>query len=144
MAVRVAFDYQIVSSSWVVIVWASSPWAGGWDKTYLAHLRWLTAIVNVRWGLQFPHGPMCAPNTWVNAMGAYCTHTSHMLKQRRYIYIFIYIQEERSRVYVYVYLFDIFDKASLHWKRLKAQQSIIRYLSLPDLATSLHIMICML
>ena len=22
------------------------------------------------WGIQFPHGPMCAPNTWVNAMGA--------------------------------------------------------------------------
>ena len=72
-----------------VIVWVSSPWAGGWDKKKpsLAHLRWLTVIVDVRWGLQFPHGPMCAPNTWVNAMGAYCTHTSHMCKQRGYIHM---------------------------------------------------------
>ena len=23
----------------------------------------------MRWGLQFPHGPMCAPSTWVRAMG---------------------------------------------------------------------------
>ena len=44
----------------------------------MQHMRCRTVIIDVRWGLRFPQGPMCDPSTWVNPMGV--KHLEHIHK----------------------------------------------------------------